>query len=59
MMPMYADGFSAQTRYVKFTLGKGGRVDGFLVMCRPSCARNLRFDRVKPVRNPAFVGLTE
>ncbi len=45
MLPIYADGFSALGAFVKFTRGKDGKVDGFLVTS--GRARNVRFDRVK------------
>jgi CubicO group peptidase (beta-lactamase class C family) len=44
MTPIYADGFSVLGSYMKFTRGKDGRVNGFLVTS--GRARNVRFDRV-------------
>ena len=45
LQPIYADGFSALGSYFKFTRGKDGKVDGFLVTS--GRARNVRFAKVK------------
>lgn len=44
MTPIYRDGFSGPGAYVKFTRGRDGKVDGFLVTS--GRARNIRFDKV-------------